>query len=106
VLIRHSGDKAEQKLWAQEAIARGFQAIETLMAWNEAEGVRGRFVYGDALTAADVVLVPQLAAAKRFGVDLGPYPKLVLATEAAAATDEAKRAAPEAQPDARGVSTS
>jgi glutathione S-transferase len=41
----------------------------------------GKFLYGDAPTAADICLVPQLYNARRFNVPLDDYPTLVRADE-------------------------
>jgi maleylpyruvate isomerase len=40
---------------------------------------RRRFLVGDAPTVADVYLVPQLYNARRFALDLAPYPTLLRA---------------------------
>jgi maleylpyruvate isomerase len=66
--------------WAREFNARGLAALET--ASQETEG---RFLVGDAPSLADVYLIPQLYAARRWSVDLAPYPTL-LRVEAACAT--------------------
>ena len=58
------------------------------------------FLFGGAPTLAEVYLLPQMANARRFGVDLAPYPRLVAADAAARALPEFERAAPEHQPDA------
>ena len=39
----------------------------------------GAFLVGDAPTVADVYLVPQLYNARRFALDLTPYPTLLRA---------------------------
>jgi maleylpyruvate isomerase len=44
--------------------------------------------------------VPQLLAARRFHVDLAPFPRVVRAFEAAMQIDAFQSAAPERQPDA------
>jgi glutathione S-transferase len=36
----------------------------------------GAFCVGDQLTLADCFLIPQLYNAKRYGVDLSPYPTI------------------------------
>ncbi len=60
----------------------------------------GKFCVGDQLTFADACLIPQLAAARRFEVDVRAYPTL-LAIEAYCETLPAfQKAAPAAQPDA------
>ncbi len=60
----------------------------------------GPFCFGDAPTIADICLVPQLANARRFGVDVGAFPRLLKAEAAAQATGAFADAAPERQPDA------
>lgn len=82
--------------FARHWIALGLEAVEVRLA----EPATGRFCHGEAPGLADLTLVPQLGNARRFGLDLGPYPR-VLATEAACRELPAfQRAAPEAQPDA------
>lgn len=79
--------------WARDTIANGLAAVDALVAGE------GRYCFGDAVTLADLCLVPQLYNARRFGVDLA-WPRL-LAIEAACANLPAFRdAAPERQPDA------
>jgi glutathione S-transferase len=51
---------------------------------------------GDALTAADLYLVPQFERARVYGVDVGRYARLGRAVGAALATEHAAGAAPEA----------
>ena len=102
VLDHYSLDPEARKAWARHFIARGLGSFERLMALHESEGIEGKFAYGDALTAADVFLVPQMYSAQRFGVDLTKYPRTVGAAEAALATDAAQLALPERQPDFKG----
>ena len=93
-----SGDDPEAgPAWARHWIATGFDALETLA--EQADGRNG-FVFGDGPTLAEIYLLPQMFNARRFGVDLAPYPRLVAADEAARALPEFERAAPENQPDA------
>ncbi len=93
-----SGDDPEAgPAWARHWIATGFDALETLA--EQADGRNG-FVFGDSPTLAEIYLLPQMFNARRFGVDLAPYPRLVAADEAARALPEFERAAPENQPDA------
>jgi maleylpyruvate isomerase len=100
-LAKVSADPEVRKPWIQHFIARGLGAYDALMATIERDdGVRGRFSYGDALTLADCFLLPQLYNARRYHVDLAPFPRVAAAGEAIAATDAARAAAPEAQADA------
>lgn len=100
VLTHLSKDKDARIAWAQHFITRGFAAFEALLALKESEGVRGRFAYGDALSAADAFLVPMVYNSRRYKVDLSPYARLVRAYQAALETEAVKAALPENQPDA------
>jgi len=100
VLLHVSKDHEPQKEWSRHFIGRGLAAIEGMMAANEARGVRGDFAYGSSLTAADCYLVPQLYNARRFGMDLAAYPRILRAEAAARETDAVKASWPEAQKDA------
>src|SRR5258705_447294 len=81
--------------WAAWANREGLSACETLMA-----GEAGPFCFGDKPTMADLCLIPQLANARRFGVDVSLYPRLLKAEAAAKATKAFADAAPDKQPDA------
>ena len=84
------GASEEQvRLWIQRWVATGFAALEELAP--EA-GLFG----GTTPDLADVCLVPQMYNARRFEVDLTPYPRLVRIDAAARALDPVARAAPEA----------
>jgi maleylpyruvate isomerase len=90
-------DEAVVRRWCARWITAGFDAVEALLAADEE---RTDFCFGDAPTFADVYLVPQVESARRFGVDLGPWPR-IRAVDAACARLEAFRlAAPALQPDA------
>lgn len=100
-LKRVSSDVAMQKEWARSHIERGLVAIEALLAKRAREtGKTDAFAFGDSFGAADVFLLPQIYSARRFGVDLALVPRLVAIEGAELATDAAKVAAPERQPDA------
>ena len=58
----------------------------------------GRFCHGDSPGMADVCLVPQVFNARRFALDLGPYPRIVSIEAACAELPAFKSAAPERQP--------
>uniref|UniRef100_A0A2K6G770 Maleylacetoacetate isomerase n=1 Tax=Propithecus coquereli TaxID=379532 RepID=A0A2K6G770_PROCO len=72
-----------QLTWAQNAITSGFSALEQIL-----QSTAGRYCVGDEVSMADLCLVPQVANAERFKVDLTPYPtisrinKTLLALEA------------------------
>jgi maleylacetoacetate isomerase len=100
VMARSSPDQAAQKEWSRHFNARGLAAFEAAMERVEREGLKGSFAYGDAPTAADAFLVPQVFSAQRFGVDLSKLGRVMRAFEAAMSLDAFQRAAPEKQPDA------
>jgi maleylacetoacetate isomerase len=95
-----SPDAEAQRSWVQHFIGRGLASFETAMALHENEGTRARYAYGDAPTAADVFLVPQVVAAKRFGVGMAPFPRVERAFNEAMKLEAFRAAAPDAQPDA------
>jgi maleylacetoacetate isomerase len=64
--------------WYRHWVAEGFAALEA-MAIRQA----GEFLWGDAPTMADVLLVPQMYNARRFDVPLDAYPTLLRADAAA-----------------------
>ncbi|WP_404817633.1 maleylacetoacetate isomerase [Falsiroseomonas ponticola] len=83
--------------FARHWIETGLAALEARLA-REAE--TGRFCHGDAPGVADLCLVPQLGNARRFGVDLAPYPTVLRIEAACTALPAFQDAAPDRQPDA------
>ena len=81
--------------WAAWANSEGLAACEKLVA-----GETGPFCFGAEPTIADLCLVPQLANARRFGVDVAAYPRLLKVEAAAKELKAFADAAPERQPDA------
>lgn len=90
-------DEAVVLAWCNTWIVDGFTALEALLA---ADTARGAFCFGHTPTLADAYLVPQVESARRFKVDLSPFPLIVAIDQACAALDAFGRAAPSAQPDA------
>ena len=88
---------AEEKVteWAAWANREGLAACERLVA-----GETGPFCFGAMPTIADLCLVPQLANARRFGVDVAAFPRLLQAESAARAMPAFADAAPDRQADA------
>jgi maleylacetoacetate isomerase len=101
VIRRHSSDPGAQKEWIQFFNERALGAAEALLdaIAKEIPQANG-FAVGGALSAADVFLVPQIATARRYGVDTARFPRLTAAFAAAMATPHAEGALPEKQPGA------
>ena len=81
--------------WAAWANREGLAACEKLIA-----GEAGPFCFGATPTIADLCLVPQLANARRFGIDVSAFPRLLKAEAAAKTIKAFADAAPDKQPDA------
>jgi maleylpyruvate isomerase len=83
--------------WAQHWITLGLSALEQMRLSLPKPGA---FCFGDTPTLADICLVPQLANARRFGVNLLPFPSIVNIEKSCLALPAFINAAPEKQPDA------
>jgi maleylpyruvate isomerase len=83
--------------WCRRWIGAGFEAFETIAAKRSASG---RYSVGDSLSLADAWLVPQLYNARRFGLDLAPFPTIAGIGEHCRALDPIAAAHPDRQPDA------
>ncbi len=84
-----------EREWARFHISNGLAGLERAVG----DGGAGRFCHGDAPGLADCYLVPQLGNARRFEVDLAPYPRLLRIEEACAALAPFQAAHPDRQPD-------
>ncbi len=89
-------DEAAVRAWCATWITAGFDALETLLA---RDAHRGPFCFGDTPGLADVYLIPQVESARRFQLDLSPYPRIRAIDAACAGLEAFARAAPAAQPD-------
>lgn len=87
-------EEATVDAWVVEVIDRGLDACNALVA-----DTPGPYCFGEAVTLADLFLVPQLFNARRFGVALR-WPKLEAAEAACLALAAFRRAAPHNQADA------
>lgn len=85
-------DQAAREDWYRHWVANGLGALEALAAQHAGDGP---FLGGAAPDIADICLVPQLYNARRFGVPLDSYPKLVAADAAASALDAVAAAHPD-----------
>jgi len=90
-------DKEGTDAWIRHWIGTGFGALETRLAQDPA---RGAFCHGDAPTLADIMLVPQVFNARRFGVDMSRFPTIIAIDARCAELAAFADAAPAQQPDA------
>lgn len=96
VLQHLDAEGVDRKAWGKRVIAEGFEAMERLAA-----DTAGSFLVGDAVTLADVLLVPQLYNARRFRVDLSAFPTLTRVETACEALPAFQASHPDVQPDAQ-----
>jgi maleylpyruvate isomerase len=87
-------DKDARDTWYRHWVQLGFDALER---WLGRDPATGRFCHGDAPTLADVCLVPQVANARRFAVDMKAYPRIVRIDAACRDMAEFQAAAPDRQ---------
>jgi maleylacetoacetate isomerase len=88
---------AAMSTWAKHFIELGFDGLEAQLA---REAATGMFAHGDSPTLADICLVPMVANARRYGVDMALYPTLARIDDAAREVPAFEQARPENQPDA------
>jgi maleylacetoacetate isomerase len=82
--------------WYRHWIAEGFTALEQSIRKHTGDG---RHCFAADVTIADVCLVPQVYNARRFQVDLSPYPSLEAASTHLERVPAFAAARPEGQPD-------
>lgn len=81
--------------WMCHWMREGFQALETQLDPTH------RFAFGDSPNVADLCVVAQFYNARRWGLELAPYPNLIRVEAACLALPEIAAAHPEKQPDAK-----
>jgi len=82
--------------WYRHWVERGLAQLE---GWLAAEGRSGRFVLGDHVTLADVLVVPQIFNAQRFDCRLDHVPTIMRIFDACMTLPAFENARPEKQPD-------
>ncbi len=83
--------------WVRHWVEEGFEAIEAMLVDHPSTG---RFCEGDTPGLADCCLVPQVYNARRFKVDMAPFPTIARIEAACLALPAFDAARPERQPDA------
>ena len=86
-------EQAQTDAWAAHWIAAALPALEAM-------ATDGPYLFGAQPTLADICLVPQFYNARRFGVDLAPFPRLVAADAALGLIPAFAAAHPDRQPHA------
>jgi maleylpyruvate isomerase len=66
-------DKATRDAWYRHWVEVGFDALER---WLLRDAATGLCCHGNSPTLADICLVPQVFNARRFAVDMNPYPRI------------------------------
>lgn len=89
-------DDAARDTWYVHWVQLGLAAIEALLADSPDTG---EFCHGDKPTFADLLLVPQVANARRFNCDLSAMPNVVRIDATCNTLDAFIKAAPANQPD-------
>ena len=81
--------------WTRDLVGAGLAGVTKMVG-----ATAGAFCVGDSPTIADCCLIPQLASARRFGVDVSPFPLLLEIEQRCLALPAFAAAAPDRQPDA------
>ncbi|WP_424943757.1 maleylacetoacetate isomerase [Aliiroseovarius crassostreae] len=87
-------DAEAKKDWMCHWMAKGFDALEKMVMKDK------KYAFGDTPSLADICLVAQYYNARRWGLNLAPYPRLTEIEQTCLALPAFADAAPEAQFDA------
>ncbi len=91
----------QKNQWVTFWIQKGLFAVEQILKSH-----KNYFSLEDSLTAADLFIVPQLYSARRWNVDLKPYPHLLKIEKRTHLIDAFQKAHPKVQPDTPKISAS
>ncbi len=83
--------------WYCHWVETGFASLETRLS---ADPRVGELTFGDTPTIADLCIVPRVFNARRFGIDLSPYPTVERIADRAGQLEAFAKSAPAVQPDA------
>lgn len=87
-------DKTARDSWYRHWVEVGFDALER---WLVRDADTGQFCHGNTPTLADICLVPQVFNARRFSVDMNPYPRILAIDAVCRELPAFQAAAPENQ---------
>ncbi|CAO3651242.1 unnamed protein product [Mucor hiemalis] len=95
LLIRVAGSDLKKRAeWARDSIALGFVGLE-----GRLEATAGTYSVGDSITMADFFVVAMVGNAKRWDVDMTPFPILTRINNTLSTLPEFIAAEPLKQPD-------
>lgn len=87
-------DQNQKNAWVQHWYQKGFEVLEQTLARH-----KGKYCFGNDITAADVFLIPCIFTAQRFGLDMTPYPLCMEVNKTCLEIPAFKSAHPYRQPD-------
>ncbi|MEM9190244.1 MAG: maleylacetoacetate isomerase [Myxococcota bacterium] len=83
------------RTWSRHFVEKGFVALEAAL-----QPTAGTYSVGDQVTLPDICLVPQVYNARRFELDLAPFPTITAIEANLAKLPAFEAAHPDRQPDA------
>ncbi len=89
--------EADKLSWYQHWVELTFKAFETSIQTSS----QGLFCFEDQPSMADILLIPQVYNARRFDVDMTPFPLIDSIDKHCLSLPAFERAIPENQPDAQ-----
>jgi len=92
--LSEAAPQLDRLRWYEHFLGLGLSALEA-----RATELAGRFLVGSEVSIADILLVPQLYAARRVGVALEPYPTLLRVEAECVQLEGFAAAHPDRQPD-------
>lgn len=84
-------DDAAISAWYHDWIIKGFEALEHFAA----QRTDSQFLFGDTPSLAEITLVPQVYNARRYDMDMSPFPALVALDQKCAEIEAFQSATPE-----------
>lgn len=91
------GTTEPPKEWISRWIGSGFAALERMLGEDDTRNLD--YCFGQSPGLVECYLIPQVYSAKRFGVDLSPFPLIRHVDAACSKLPAFIRSAPENQPD-------
>lgn len=105
-VLRYMRDRMElpwnkRREWFEHWIHKAFGPMESILARHARDHDEDSYCFGEKPSLADVCLVPQVALAERYQVDLRDYPTVRRIYRACMTLAAFQAAAPDTQPDNR-----